>query len=81
MGCAVRRDGDALVIAMFEQWDSLVKDGANLRIPNVDVLDGVGAECRNNLSGLESGEGGHGQWLPKPRLPGACIGMDTLRPR
>jgi hypothetical protein len=53
MGCAVRVEGDALVIATFGEWDSHIEGGAGLRLVAV-VPDGLGVGQREGLSGEKS---------------------------
>lgn len=67
MGCAVKAEEGALVIATFGEWDSHIEGGAYMRVIAV-VPEGVELEQRKGLSGEDSaGREWHGQWLTKPR--------------
>jgi len=67
MGCAIRIEGDALVVATYGEWDSRVEGGAHLKLVAV-VPAGVEVERRNGLSGPDStGHSRHGQHLSKPK--------------
>jgi hypothetical protein len=67
MGCAVKAEENALVIATFGEWDSRVEGGARMRLVAV-VPEGVELEQRKGLSGPDSaGREWHGQWLTKPK--------------
>jgi hypothetical protein len=67
MGCAVKAEGDALVVATFGEWDSRIEGGTELRLVAV-VPEGVEVEQRKGLSGPDSaGREWHGQYLTKPK--------------
>jgi hypothetical protein len=67
MGCAVKTDGDALVITTFGEWDSHKEGGARMKLV-VLVPEEVEIEQRNGLSGEGSaGREWHGQYLTKPK--------------
>ena len=50
MGCAVKAEGNALVIATFGEWDSHIECGAGLTLVAI-VPAGLGVERRAGLSG------------------------------
>src|SRR5262245_46415560 len=50
MGCAVRTEGDALVISTFGEWDSGIEGGASMKIVAV-VPEGLAVEQRPGLAG------------------------------
>ena len=64
MGCAVKLEGDALVVATYGEWDC-VEGGAEMRLVAV-VPEGVDVEQRKGLSGADSA-GWIGTYLTKPR--------------
>jgi hypothetical protein len=67
MGCAVKAEGDVLVVATFGEWDSRIEGGAHMRLVAV-VPEGVEIERRQGLSGPDSaGREWHGQYLTKPK--------------
>jgi hypothetical protein len=67
MGCAVKVEGDALVIATFGEWDSHIEGGAHMRLVAV-VPEGLALEQRKELSGPDStGREWDGAYLTKPR--------------
>jgi hypothetical protein len=67
MGCAVKVEGDDLLVATFGEWDSRIEGGADIRLFAV-VPEGVELELRKGLSGPDSaGREWHGLWLTKPR--------------
>ena len=66
MGCAVKTEGGALVIATFGEWDSHIEGGAGLKLVAV-VPAGLGVEQRTGLSGETSaarGRPGRNQTKP-----------------
>jgi hypothetical protein len=66
MGCAVKTEGDALVIATYGEWDSHIEGGADMKLIAV-VPEGVEVEQRKGLSGEDSaGREWHGE-LTKPK--------------
>jgi hypothetical protein len=66
MGCAVKLEGDALVVATFGEWDS-IEGGAHIRLVAL-VPEGVELEQRKGLSGPDSaGREWQGQYLTKPK--------------
>jgi hypothetical protein len=73
MGCATRREEEALLIATFGEWSSK-EGGARMRV-TVLVPDGVVVVKRRGLSGPESAGRGvelHGLakgWTPVPDIP------------
>jgi hypothetical protein len=67
MGTAVKRDGDALVVATFGEWDSHIEGGAAMRLVIV-VPNGMKVEQKPGLSGPDSaGQEWHGKYLTKPK--------------
>jgi hypothetical protein len=67
MGCAIRADGDAFVVATYGEWDSRKEGGASMKLVVV-VPDGVEVEQRKGLSGPDStGREWQGQYLTKPK--------------
>lgn len=67
MGCAVKAEDRALVVATFGEWDSHIEGGAYMRVIAI-VPEGVELEQRKGLSGETSaGREWHGQWLTKPK--------------
>jgi hypothetical protein len=67
MGCAVRSEGDALVVATYGEWDSHIEGGAHMKLVAV-VPDGFAVEHRKTLSGPDSaGHERHGQHRAKPK--------------
>jgi hypothetical protein len=66
MGCAVRAEGDALVIATFGEWDSHIEGGAGMKLMAF-VPEGLVVERRAGLSGENSaGRGQHGAFVARP---------------
>jgi hypothetical protein len=64
MGCAVRSEGDALVIATFGEWDSHIEGGAGMKLVAF-VPKGVGVQRRAGLSGEKSAaREQHGAYVP-----------------
>jgi hypothetical protein len=53
MGCAVRAEGDALVVATFGEWDTGVEGGAWMRLLLAVVPDGLAVEHRKGLVGWD----------------------------
>ena len=53
MGCAIRAEGDDLVVATYGEWDSQIEGGASIKLVAV-VPDGVKVEKRKGLSGPDS---------------------------
>ncbi|HVT81196.1 MAG TPA: hypothetical protein VHM90_11120 [Phycisphaerae bacterium] len=53
MGSAYRREGDALILGTYGEWDSKAEGGAYVRLA-VDVPAGMKVEMRKGLSGMES---------------------------
>jgi hypothetical protein len=67
MGCAVKLEDGALVVATFGEWDSHKEGGASMALVFV-VPEGKQVERRGNLSGPDSvGHEWRGQYLTKPR--------------
>lgn len=67
MGCAVRLEDEALVVATYGEWDSRIEGGAHMKVVAV-VPDGFVVEQRKGLSGPDSaGREWHGEWLTKPK--------------
>jgi hypothetical protein len=67
MGCAVKAEQEALVVATFGEWDSRIEGGANIRVVLI-VPAGIEVERRAQLSGPKSdGHEWHGQYLTKPK--------------
>jgi hypothetical protein len=67
MGCAVKAEGSALMVATFGEWDSHIEGGAYMRVIAV-VPEGVELEQRQRLSGEDSaGREWNGQYLTKPK--------------
>lgn len=67
MGCAVKVEANALVVATFGEWDSQIEGGAHMRLVAV-VSEGVQVEQRKELSGPDSaGREWHGQYLTRPK--------------
>jgi len=67
MGCAVKSEGDALILATFGEWDSRIEGGANMRVVCV-VPQGIAVEKRSGLSGTDSsGQEWGGEYLSKPK--------------
>lgn len=54
MGCAVKVEGDALVVATFGEWDTGVEGGTWMRLLLAVVPDGVTVEHRKGLVGWDS---------------------------
>ncbi|HKB02594.1 MAG TPA: hypothetical protein VKD90_10265 [Gemmataceae bacterium] len=66
MGCAIRTEGDALVIATFGEWDSHIEGGAGMRLVAF-VPEGVGVQRRDGLSGEKSAaREQHGAYVARP---------------
>jgi hypothetical protein len=53
MGCAVKAEGDALVVATDGEWDSHIEGGASMRLV-ILVPKGIAANGREKLSGEQS---------------------------
>lgn len=67
MGCAVKQEVGALVIATFGEWDSHIEGGTFMRVIAV-IPEGMELEQRKGLSGENSaGREWNGQWLTKPK--------------
>jgi len=66
MGCAVRSEGDALVVATFGEWDSRIEGGASMKLVAV-VPHQVKVERRRGLSGPDSA--GHERGGQNPTKP------------
>jgi hypothetical protein len=67
MGCAVKAEADALVVATFGEWDSHIEGGARMRLVAV-VPEGIEVDQKPGLSGPKSaGREWHGQYLTKPK--------------
>lgn len=67
MGCAVKAEGDALVVATYGEWDSHIEGGADMRLVAV-VPEGVEVEQRKGLSGEASaGREWRGEYLTRPK--------------
>jgi hypothetical protein len=67
MGCAVKREGDDLLLATFGEWDSHIEGGAHVKLV-VYVPDGIDVEQRKGLSGGNSAaRKWDGQYLTKPK--------------
>jgi hypothetical protein len=67
MGCAVRADGDNLLLATFGEWDSHIEGGTRMKLVAY-VPEGVEVEQRKGLSEEDSaGQEWHGQYLTKPK--------------
>jgi hypothetical protein len=65
MGCAVKVEGDTLVVATVGEWDSFIEGGGHIRLVAV-VPEGVELELRKGLSGPTS----DGQEWDRKRPPG-----------
>jgi hypothetical protein len=57
MGCAVRTEGDSLVVATFGEWDSGIEGGARMKLVAV-VPEGLAVEQREGLAGKPIGTQG-----------------------
>lgn len=67
MGCAVKADGDDLLLATFGEWDSRIEGGTHMKLVAY-VPEGIEVEQRKGLSGEDSaGQEWHGQYLTKPK--------------
>jgi hypothetical protein len=67
MGCAVRAEGDELLLATFGEWDSHIEGGAQMKLV-ANVPEGMDVEQRKGLSGEDSaGREWHGQYLTKSK--------------
>jgi hypothetical protein len=67
MGCAVKRDGQGLVLATFGEWDSHIEGGTRMKLV-VAVPEGIEVEQKEGLSGEDSaGQEWHGTYITKPR--------------
>jgi hypothetical protein len=67
MGCSVKAEEGALVIATFGEWNSHIEGGAYMRMIAV-LPEGLELEQRKGLSGEDSaGREWHGQWLTKSK--------------
>lgn len=67
MGCAVKAEGNALVVATYGEWDSHIEGGGRIKLLAV-VPSGVDIEQRTGLSGEHSaGREWHGDYLTKPK--------------
>jgi hypothetical protein len=53
MGCAIKVEGDALMVATFGEWDSHIEGGYNMKLVVV-VPNGLAVEQRKGLSGEKS---------------------------
>src|SRR5258708_9041684 len=66
VGCAVKPEEDALVVATYGEWDS-IEGGARMKLL-ASVPEGVEVEHRNGFSGPSSaGREWHGKYLTKPK--------------
>jgi hypothetical protein len=66
MGCAVKTEGDTLVVATFGEWDSRIEGGASMKLV-AEVPEGVEVVRREELSGPDSrGREWKGPWLTTP---------------
>jgi len=66
LGCAVKVDGDSLVVATFGEWDSQIEGGTHMYLVAL-LPEGMELEQRKGLSGPESaGQQWSGQYLTKP---------------
>ena len=66
MGCALKAEGDALLVATFGEWDSHIEGGADMKLVAV-VPEGRAVEQRKGLSGEKSaGREWGGVYLTKP---------------
>lgn len=66
MGCAVRREEEALILATFGEWDSRIEGGAHMRLMVV-LPEGIDVETKQGLSGPDSaGREWHAKYLSKP---------------
>jgi hypothetical protein len=67
MGCAVRTEGTALIVATFGEWDSHIEGGTFMRLVAI-IPEGTEVEERPGLSGEKSaGREWHGFYLTKPK--------------
>lgn len=67
MGCAVKVEGDSLMLATFGEWDSQIEGGTRMRVVLV-LPQNFPVETRAGLSGPESsGREWHGEYLTKPK--------------
>jgi hypothetical protein len=66
MGCAIKSDGESVVVATFGEWDSRIEGGASMKLVVV-VPEGVKVEQIKGLSGPDSvAHKSDGKWLAKP---------------
>ncbi|MDY3553652.1 hypothetical protein R5W24_002756 [Gemmata sp. JC717] len=67
MGCAVRAEGDALVVATYGEWDSRIEGGASMAVVAVVPAE-LAVDLRPGLSGpSSSGREWNGRYLTKPK--------------
>jgi hypothetical protein len=67
MGCAVKDEDGALILATFGEWDSHIEGGASMGI-EILVPEGIEVEQRSRLSGgASAGREWKGAYLTKPK--------------
>jgi hypothetical protein len=67
MGCAVKVEGDDLLLATFGEWDSHIEGGTRMKLV-AEVPEGIDVEQRKGLSGEDSvGREWHSEYLSKPK--------------
>ena len=64
MGCAIQKDGNALLIATYGEWDSHKEGSAHMKLIAL-VPEKIEVEQRKGLSGPESAAQGQSQSIVK----------------